>query len=142
MENKQLIALVIFLLSTIIVISVVAIAKVKWPVEMRGIVVVYGLYVAYPNGTVLHALDFGEMERDKNYTQNVLVVNNGTTQLTLSLKVPSNNWTNGTYGLIFWNRTGYILPAGLNVTATIIWQIKPTAPPGTITPIPIEVEGS
>jgi len=141
MKNKHLIVLAVFLLSTILVVSAIAIAKVLWTFEMKGVVVQYGLYVTYPNGTLLSVLDFGEMERDKNYTKDVVVHNNGTTKLILNLSVPSNNWTT-VYSSITWNRESYALSAGTNVTATITWEIKSTAPLIVIPPIPIKVEGS
>jgi len=92
--------------------------------------------------TILHSINFGEVERGKTYVKQIIIKNNGTVALKLHLRVPNQACGQGAYGQISWDKEGYILKPGESITATIKLFIPSTAPVGETCEIDIGIEGT
>ena len=113
---------------------------VTWKVieQKTGSLVVYDV----DGKTILRSIDFGEVERGKTYTKQVIVVNNGTVALKLHLHVPNTACGSGDWGKLSWDREGYVLEPGKNVTATITLHVPSVAPVGTSCGVDVGIEGT
>jgi len=92
--------------------------------------------------TVIRSIDWGEVERGKSYTRQVIIENNGTVPLKLHLNVPTHACGAGNYGQISWDKENYVLNPGERVTATITLTVPSIAPVGHHCSVDIGIEGT
>lgn len=134
-ENRKTVLLAAFVVAVALMMaSVLAVLQSSRTISSHGTIrgVNVGVYQDIGGSQLLSSVDWGTIDNGSQSVKTVYVKNEGTSNMTLSLG--NNTWVPvdaTSYLTLAWNREGFVLATGANVSAVLTLSVSPTFTNGT-----------